>query len=285
MRFWIFAIVVMALSFVDIQADNVIGMVTSVFVFTVQDTQIQTGRVVVRFSEPSQMRAFLIHLDPADISDFKANVQIGDVAHILEEHPYREVGSSKFSLQFNDFPTIYEAHAKSISLTEADWASYIEEFMVIAENPGKMLILEDYSKVQYYDASPNLTGKVFRFEEEAFIPKDPGYSLFTYRSLDGESYLQTRRKSENSHWMPTTEEQLKNLYTVVYIGIISWGHLHREGIEICDNGGGLHYIWTKLPNKLWTKVGNRYLKLDPVYYYDMDSHNVIYEGAVPSQLY
>lgn len=249
------------------------------------------AELVVQFTESKEVKTYTIDMDLSELAEFSP--RHGDVVNILQEIPHELVGTSIYHLQIGNLSRIYESLDKSTGLTKQDWGLLEDEFMVTKTPSPHTIIdglaaanltLDGNSVVLATETSDNLIGKVFTFEgEEQYLQGEPGLSLFTYVSKDGESRFRKVAPSIHSIWEPS-EEQMKNVTFVSYIGSIRSGMSHIfMGIGLtgpgCKTQDCFIYTGEVLSSPVqWTKVGNRIIRIGNNLI-ELDNRLVIHKGA------
>lgn len=234
------------------------------------------------FPERNLSKSFTLELEFSQIAQFRANPD--DLVTIMQELPGSLVGDSLFVLQIAGYETAFEAQAKSLDLTKADWGLSLDE-MMITEVSLPNITLNGTDVIQIEDPSGPLLGAIVHFSgQEQFNPDEPGYSIFEYVSLDGGSRFTMQSHSINSLWAPS-EEQLNQMLIVYKLGQHrTWHGLLTVGVHLRSYNGKEVYIRTSNessgPIPYWTKVGNRFIPIREGLYVDLDTRLVITDHPI-----
>lgn len=243
--------------------------------------------------QDSFLTNFTIHADVQEMLDFKASE--GNQVTIEDERPGALVGTSIFSLRFENDAKIYEAEGPSQQVTLKDWG-LDENTVMVTKVAASSVLLNGTTEITVINPSEKLIGKIFRIDTrgEKFIPDSPGYSYFTYVSLSDDSNFKTVAPSIKSHWKPS-KEQLQNSVTVTWIGkntVGMSGHIMAFGLS---NGARLSLGDASAQIPSWLSVGSRWVKfasnsiligrngwIEQVHYVDLNTGAVIQTQGVSS---
>jgi hypothetical protein len=120
--------------------------------------------------------------------------------------------------------------------------------------------LEDLANDIYYN------GLTLVFENEQFIPEDPGYSIFTYKTANGLEF-QGRSESIMSAWMPEEKTPLE----VQSVTRDKWGVSYRIAVVFSNN----KKIYLPLDDINLFRPGDKYFQASSNLFVNVDSGKLV----------